>query len=287
MNRNGAGLDHGQVFLREQLGVVEHKIARLRNARDGCHDCMEAESLARMLHAAELEREVVQDLIACQDCEQALSLDAVLMQRLSRCKKQVANLSHGWRRGRPSPPGYWEAESRCGILTNLLRRYHAWHSGRPYYPTESARDAGLSAGQVAADLRKPLLDPTHGGQVRMHPWFIPSPNGTGDSPIDGIGNDAQNEQVYHEALEQAILDALDDIDFPEEHLEIIVQPKGFVIVKGYAHSEEQAEEAADTIMEVDGIEDLLIDIQPVAEARCPVCHPPEKPAPRVQPGDSP
>lgn len=285
MKRDGAGFERGEAFLREQLSAVEHKIARFIGALKGCQNNMESESLERMSHAAKIERDLLLTLIEQQAGDTALSLDALLMQRLNTSKRQAAELSQGWQRGRPSPSGYWEAESRCGILANLLRRYHAWRSGRAFYPAANDTDASKTAPPLASP--RLLLDPTHGGQVHMHPWYIPAPAESALRREESPADNGAGELAFLDSLKDDLIEALHKIGFPEEHVELILQPGGFVIVKGYAHAEEQAKEAIETILQNDFVSELLSDIKVTDPARCPVCYPPvTKDAPPEQSHDT-
>src|SRR5690606_41136504 len=53
-------------FLEEQLKDVQHKIARLEHVKQTCTDCAEKAGLDRMLRAFEIERQVIEELLARQ-----------------------------------------------------------------------------------------------------------------------------------------------------------------------------------------------------------------------------
>lgn len=59
MDANGAR-QRERAFLEEQLVEAQHKIARLENVRNGCHDCAEANGLDALLSAAAAERRLIE-----------------------------------------------------------------------------------------------------------------------------------------------------------------------------------------------------------------------------------
>jgi hypothetical protein len=122
----------GWNFLREQEKRVDNRVKRLASALEACDECLEAKGLQGMLNNMRLERDLLHYLMRqVNTC--TLSLDAVLLQQIDRYRRRVQQLSRNWRRGRPIPTGYWEAEVKRAFLTDLLGRYHAWCVGRPYY----------------------------------------------------------------------------------------------------------------------------------------------------------
>ena len=122
----------GWRFLREQEKRVDQRVKRLTSALEACDECLEAKGLQGMLNNKQLERDLLHYLIRqLNTC--TLSLDAVLLQQTCRYRRKVQQLSRNWRRGKPVPVGYWEAEIKRAFLTDLLGRYHAWCAGRPYY----------------------------------------------------------------------------------------------------------------------------------------------------------
>jgi hypothetical protein len=119
-------------FLRAQEKRVDNRIKRLTSALEACDECLEAKGLQGTLNHKQLERDLLHHLMRqVNTC--TLSLDAVLLQQIDRYRRRVQQLSRNWRRGRPVPTGYWEAEVKRAFLTGLQGRYHAWYAGRPYY----------------------------------------------------------------------------------------------------------------------------------------------------------
>ena len=57
------------------------------------------------------------------------------------------------------------------------------------------------------------------------------------------------------------------------HVEVIVQPGGQVIVTGYAHTRAERERILETIVKSSGIQAAMADIKVVDQAKCPVCAP--------------
>ncbi|MBN2303575.1 MAG: BON domain-containing protein [Anaerolineae bacterium] len=260
-------LKQERAFLREQIHQADLKIRRLEGALASCHNCLEHDGLERMLRAAQVTRAVLDDLLKRQSCEDALSLESAICCMINVQKHIVARLSHGWRRGHPTPPGYWEAEQRVMFLEQLLRGVHAWETGRPLY-------APGANGHIPA-AAKPLPDPTHFGTVYSHPWYITGPDTrNGSATADHHDTLSQNNTVESlDALRDAIYEQLADIKFPENHLEVTLLDDGMVIVKGWAHTGAQREAAIQAIIETKDIHEELCDIEVTTPERCPICHP--------------
>lgn len=243
-------------FLREQMHHVEQKIERINNALAACDDCLEAEGLRRSLHSAELEREVLIGLLEDHLDKKTVSLEALILQRTDKWKNEEARLAQHWHRGRAIPSGYWDAEIKRGALGNLLRRYHAWHAGRPYYaPGRNGRRAQPQ-------------------DQYIHPWYIVPTRRP--KPVATPAYHASKKHRSHdplEALYEDLVEALDNENIPADHLELIVEPDGQVIVTGYVHSEEQRVEALAAIIMVEDVAELLTDMKIVVPEDCPVCHP--------------
>jgi hypothetical protein len=263
-------LEQERAFLQEELAQAEHKVTRLEHAISACQGCLEADGLAAMMHSAQLEQEILRDLIAHQAAEDALSLDTLILQQIKHFKLEAARLAHDWHRGHPTPAGYWEAESKQAFLTTLLRRFHAWHAGRPYYADAQPPSAASSDGSARAAKPEPDLSPTKGG-VYLHPWYISAASGSGQHQGEGLpgGNDSDLGPL--DALRHAIYAMLSAQRFPEHHLEIIAEPGGTVMVKGHAHSEEERSRIMATIGGVPGVQEMLVDIAVTVPQHCPIC----------------
>jgi hypothetical protein len=266
-------------FLRKRRIDAQHKIARLQHALAACDDCLEAESLERMLHAAQLEHDLIDDLLLEQQPADALSLDALIMTQLDIYNQQTRRLSHGWRRGRRTPAAYWEATSKQAVLNDLLRRYHAYHGGRPYYADRQRKPSAISRNRDGAtDQPKPLPDPTHFADTHTHPWYIPAP-GTGpnhqpeDEQRDGLTLpelDTLRERVYTVLDEAECTARYDNL---EEHIEVIVQPDGMALLTGYVHSQDDLECVLERVDALDRVSQVVADLKVVRPANCPACHP--------------
>lgn len=270
MNQHTAEGERELAFLREQLSEAEHKVARLQHAVDTCQRCLEAEGLAKMLTAAQAERRLLTELIAFQSSEQALSLDTVLLYSARHFEQQSSHLGRNWGRGRPIPPDYWEAEGKRAFVKDLLRRYHAWRADRPYYPdiAPAANNHTRTAGTPGAAVQRSAQ-----GSGVTHPWFVETSAAAGSGSQNGYDSGPEQDEKSLDALEEQIHSALRRVGFPDDHLRIIVQPRGFVIVTGYAHDAGQRALAVRTLEHVEGIHDLLTDIQIMDATRCPACQP--------------
>jgi hypothetical protein len=223
-------------FLQEQVREAERKVARQHEALTACTDCLEAEGLQQLLHNAQMERDLLRDLLKQQTGAESVSLEALIMQRANRLHDRAASLSGHWKRGQPTPPEYWEAENQRNFLLEILRHFHAGQT--PSAPEKTSQPA------VA------------------HPWFDADANG-------GTHTVANLDDVHAE-----IVQALASAGYPAKHLEIMVQPQGLVVVTGQAHSAADREQALAAIMSVENVWEIVSDIKIVEEPRCPVCHPP-------------
>jgi hypothetical protein len=253
-------------FLHEQLYEVDHKITHLEGALQTSADSLETQGLKNTLHSAHLERAILDDLMADKAASGAVSLDAVLIQHGNRYQQQVARLAGNWHRGRSISPDYWEAETKRAFFADLLRRYHAWRTEHPVYSSDLERHV------VRPHKASPSKQQAPSGPDYAHPWYVlTSEEANKESAESRPGTNATNEELV--ALHDDIVEALHEENYPDDHLEIVVQPEGQVIATGYAHSVEQHELAMQTIMAVEGVTELLADIKIVDPDACPACHP--------------
>ncbi len=120
-------------FLYEQMHAAEHRIERLQNVLEVCGDCLEKEGLQAMLRNAQIERDLLQEMLQ-NDSRSADSLETHLLEQIERNHEDLRRTARTWRRGHPTPSAYWDAELRQVVLTDLLGRLHAWQEGHPWYP---------------------------------------------------------------------------------------------------------------------------------------------------------
>ncbi len=234
-------------FLRAQMDVADQKIARLQNALESCEDPLESSSLSAMLRAARLERDQLSTVIMRQVDSDAVSLQAVILDQQEAVRQTAGPQALRWHRGHSTPTTYWDAAIRGAYLDDLLRRFHAWQRGHPYYPpATSARDTHAAAPEYA------------------HPWYPASPDGYDQTQISAEPPVAISDE--------ALADALKQIGYPADHLTIVVQPDGFVLATGYAHSEAERERCLVALTGVEGVREVLIGILIADPARCPACQ---------------
>lgn len=234
-------------FLREQMHSSDRKIARLQNALDDCDECLESSGLTAMLYAANLERDQLNRVIMRQVDSNAVSLQAVILHQQGAIRQAAAPQALHWQRGHATPAAYWDAEIRQAYLDNLLGRFHAWQHGRPYYPP------------ITNAHRAHPLAPEY-----AHPWYPASPDGSDLAQLDSQPPVAVSEEALTDALKQA--------GCPPDHLTVIVEPGGFVLVTGYAHNEAEREQCLAALMGVEGVREVLTGIVIVDSARCPACQ---------------
>jgi len=203
-------------FLDELVREAEHKVARQKEALNAAAGSLETDGQQQLLHNAEMERDLLRDLLKQQAGSDAVSLDALIMQRANRLHERAAALAGHWKRGQATPPEYWDLENQRHFLLDVLRRFHA--------------------AQAAS-----TLAPVPAPSTPAHPWFNGDP-----SPATGGANRAANPDEIHDQ----IIEALATAGYPAKHLEIMVQPQGLVVVTGHAHSAEDREHALTAIMSV-------------------------------------
>jgi hypothetical protein len=252
-------------FLREQLHTIDHRLTRLETALESSTDPLEKQGLENTLQSVQLEHTILDDLMDHKMGSGVVSLDAMLMQHGNRFQQDVARLAGNWHQGQAIPPDYWEAETKRAFLVDLLQRYHAWRTEHPTYTSDLER-------HQVRPRRAKTARKQGSGQGYGHPWYLPvaeDANAEGAQARPGTG--ATNEALM--ALHDEIVEALHKENYPDNHLEITVQPDGQVMVTGYAHSAEQHELAIQTIMNVTGISEVLADIKVVDPAACPACQP--------------
>lgn len=260
MNTNDARQQE-RVFLDEQLVEVRRKIARLENVRSGCHDCAEANGLDAFLSAATAERRLIEDLIAREENEQpSLTLSAAIMARIRQLGAQRASAAQRWRRGRPTPPAYWETANERTVLEQLLRRWNAWQAGRPYYPSVS--NGAVNRGAPAA---RPIT-----ASARANPWETPS--ALPASVSADANEDPDKLLTLSETRRAELLAALELGGIAPDHAEIVFASDQIVFLTAYAHDERERRVMINTILRAGYVATLLADIRVSAPARCPICR---------------
>jgi hypothetical protein len=253
-------------FLEEQLKDVQHKIARLEHVKQTCTDCAEKAGLDRMLRAFEIERQVIEELLARQtDGAVVPALGAQIVARIKRLQARATRPAARWRRGQPTPSTYWEAAHARTVLEQLLRRWHAWRDGRPYYPsTSNGVVAATSHNAPAARLN-----------LRANPWGVPVTSATSSTSSahseDGealAGNSAELVDEVRAVLERAGIET--------DHVDIVFASEHVAIVTAVVHTNAERRVIINTLIAQDKIELVLADIRVMNPDRCPVCKAREK-----------
>ena len=249
-------------FLEEQLKNAYHKIARLEHVRRTCDDCVEATGLDAMLRSAKAERRVIEDLLARRPDETTVpSLGAQIMARLDQLRSHPNGAAIRWRRGKPTPPAYWDITHSRTILEQLLRRWHAWRAGRPYYPSVT-NGAGPATSHHAPPAR---------ANLRGNPWSGPI------QTIPGAGSSAMPEDrekllEHSAALVERVLAVLERAGIARDHVDIVFASDHEATVTAFVHSEAERRVIVNTLIASDEIEMVLADIRVVDPNRCPSCR---------------
>ncbi len=253
--------EHAQGFLQQQMAHTQAKIARIEHALELCHTCDEAEGLAVMQNAVQMEADLIEEL-AHHLHDTTVSLDTLLMQEIETYEREVDHYSHHWQRGQPTPDGYWAAEGKVVFLKGLQRNFHAWRAGRPLSGEDISAYVHHTTPQPNRAVQPLNRNVPSDVQPYLHPWYA-------DSHLDSREESTVGQLVR---LRQDILSALLEEGVPEDHLEVIVQPNGEVIITGYVHTAEEKENVITAVEHVPDVMELLTDIKVVSQAHCPACH---------------
>lgn len=214
-----------------------------------------------MIRSASAERLLIEDLLAHQSNPNgAPGLTAQIMARLRQLRNRPGSAGLRWRRGQPTPATYWETAQTRTILEQLLRRWHAWQAGRPYYPTVAN---GTSAGASTAS--RPVTAP-----ARANPWSLPSqPTG----PAEPAAHDDPEKLLERtEAHREQLLAVLERAGIAPDHVEIIFASEHMAVVTAYAHSQAERRVIINTVIGTDYVDTLLADIRVTGPAHCPACR---------------
>lgn len=255
MSEAGSGERAAVFFLRDEKTDLERKIGRLQRAVRDCEDCLESEGLRAMLRAAQVERDLIAELLADQCGEDALSLEAAIMGHIQRMQRERKRQARSWRRGERTSGGYWDAEIKQAALQNILRRYHAWAHGETLHERRSATLEGRGERDDGA-----------------YPWYSQSGAARDGADADQGAGRGDYRSRSAEMPYKDIGAALEPLPIPGEHLEIIAEPLGQVIVMGYVHDEELKQRIIETLLDVDGVYEVIEHIQVVARGDCPACN---------------
>ena len=266
------GHQQAREFLQAQLSEAQHKIARLEHVRRHCEDRAEAAGLDAMIRAASAECSVIEDLLAhLSNPDGAAGLSAQIMARLRRVRNHPDRAALRWRRGQPTPSAYWETTQKRTILEQLLRRWHAWQAGRPYFPAVAN---GISASAA------PPVRQNSSALARANPWRLPA-SSTGPAE-PAVQSDPEKLLEHNEARRAELLAVLARAGIAPDHVEIIFSSEYMAVVTAYAHSDAERRVIVNTVIGTDYIDTLLADIRVTAQARCPVCRARNETPPRQQ-----
>lgn len=246
---NSEHLKNELAFLVDQSDRVK---ARIESADDGlstCGDNLEEHTLKAMREASQRELAWLDELITrLTHLDPSFSLESLIMHEISETRRTYESLMGGWRRGRPTPSGYWEAKQRLDLLTELLVNYHAWMDAAP--TEEVAAEPAASADDEPA------------ANNHLGPWYPNEPaktNGDNGTEISRPLNGASPNPLI--VIEDAIYAALDHVGCPEGYIEVVVESPEMVMVRGSARSSDERDAILAAVMTVEAVNEVLADIR--------------------------
>jgi len=224
-----------QFFLQQQLEQLEIKLARLQNARESSDGELEAKTMDASLNAAHQQYQLLQDLLAQQQADNAPELDTVIEQQIRSVKRTLEQASQGWHKGKGVPEAYWEAQHQQAFLIELRQEYHQRND--PAAPViEKNTPDDLSPG---------------------NPWDV-SQRSSGHVTADDI-LDRIKPILHNKGL-------------PPDHLHVVVEHERTVALTGIVHDQADLERISQAILAIEGVVEVLTDVETVNAEDCPICR---------------
>lgn len=275
-------LQNELAFLVDQSKQVSLKIERAEEALSTCTEPLEEATLRDMLCAAQQEHAWLDEMIAqFSRLDPSLSLESLIMTQIGEARRTSESLMGRWKRGRPTPDGYWEAETRLATLTTLLSHYHAW--------MDVSHDEDFPANPLAnqlAPLPDEPVEPLANGVPQ--PWY-PSNNTNlaGQDAANGVSRPENGLSVDPLVeIEDAIYDALDRAGCPPGYVEVVVESPEMVMVRGSARSRDERDAVLAAVMTVDAVHEVLSDIVVLSPNQKPAALFSRRPRGESRPGGS-
>lgn len=234
-------------FLLEQQHILDRKINRLQGGFESAPGVNEAKGLTALLQAENQARDLLTNLIKRYVDQKPLSLEAIILEQIEENQRAANRTQRRWQRGKPSPQEFWDAEIRRTFLKDLLQHYHDYQDGRSIYTVTDDAQAGL---------RKEAKFTL--------PWYPDVEAAPATQP-------QHPRRKHSETLKSTITKALDSRGYDDHHLTVVAESDGFVLVTGYAHSTTGREDIIQTILNVEGVREVLACILVNAPEHCLVC----------------
>jgi hypothetical protein len=232
-----------QAFLEDQLAQLVRKVARLQNASSSCTSPLEQQGLQSRMQSTEVQRDLLEAMMAERASGAAMSLDGAILYRLKKLQDQSRRTAHDWRRGGPTPTEYWAIDARRGLLVDLLNRYHDWQY-----------DQGISLGYRFTDRlsRHTFLGASssisRSASREAYPWYLPANH----SPKAGSTREARLEGALRQVV--ASLDA-------EGSLDAALLGGSWVLLTGLVTNATSCSQVLRQILKIPGLRGLLSDIR--------------------------
>ena len=232
-------------FLLEQQHLLDRRIGRWQDTLESTDDPLEAKGVKALLQAAQLQRDLLTDLIQRYVDLKPLSLESILLEAIEENQHaaQRARLDLRWQPGQPTPQEFWNAEIKHAFLKDILQHYHDFQQGRSLYSAVDQIQKRRKTAPFAL------------------PWYPEVEDDTSEAPHRQRAAD----------LEKTIQAALEPSHYPDHHLTVVAESDGFVLVTGYAHNTRERENIIETILKVDGVREVLASILVNAPEHCLVC----------------
>jgi hypothetical protein len=233
-----------QAFLEDQLTQTARKVARLQNAADACDSSLERQGLQSRVQTIELQRDLLQTILAECASGSVISLEGIILHRLKVLQDQSGRVSRNWRRGHRTPPEYWAIETKHGNLVDLLNRYRIWRNEHSDSDGYRATDRQRQGTFVGASASQPCSTSRN-----AYPWCL-SENGSTDA-VSAEEDTRLEHTVRQVAASSGSNGAVDTAALGS----------GWVLLKGYFMDAAFCRQVMQQILKIPGLRGVLSHVE--------------------------
>lgn len=216
------------------------KAAHLQNAADACNSPMERQGLQSRAQTLELQRDLLQTILAECTSGSVISLEGVILHRLKVLQDQSRRVASNWRRGHPTPPEYWAIETKRGVLVDLLNHYRIWRNEHRdsdgYCATDRKRQQAILSSSSSWSCST---------SQNAYPWCLSDNNNTG--AVSAENDDELEHTVRQVAASSGSNGAVDTAALGS----------GWVLLKGYFTDAAFCRQAMQQILKIPGLRGVL------------------------------